>query len=768
MIERLTGSPGTDLLRVLRCALAATPTWWTPSELSLVSAAISLPVGGADLVARLSVRTRTIVRRSELAVDEALLGTLQAFGWLEIVTPEEDPTAVLASLSLADVGLSGPRSSVETSILGDPSAIAQLARHGPFLRLPKRARDLLNLAQLAAFAGHEDLSQLARIAIGQLQPQRGSPVARTLSGEQFALAPLPWATRAEAEAELAAHSARHAGPSPAAFTQALSVVRAAEGQSLHLVHHHLKPIHHWTMLLWNCVQQLPLTPLQQQQARRALRRAPCAAPLARELWEAMHAAWSPRPAADRLAQRFASWAIWSEVDRAAWRARGNGTRIRRTTVWNQRTIDAWMEKGGARIIAEGELVEDFVLRRLAADGWQGIHAEGSFWLATAHLVLDVAEPTWCAPLQSTPLDWGRWGYGARRRAAIRARAAALVTNPEGLLAEALERAKSPLPGFLNAPSAESLRMVLRHLPARVLVSLLTKILDSPAEARGLPDLVVWKDDSLAFWEVKSPGDQLSAPQRRWLTWLVSEGLSAGVLKLAAKRPVQTTLFSAQTTSKAVPRSRTQRSRGLTVDTGSALMMGQTVWHLEPGAAVPGHPEVVVALRPWRDVRADLPFVDDRLIALPATAVLVQVREGRKIRLRRWFPLPPGMVVVGAVRDEAKPGGGIGSCVRILTRSSGWLIPAELSTSEPVIARPDQLADPTRDWVPHPDAAPPRPEAVAEAWGCGDQVRDQVLLLGNEPHALWIDGEHLHVAITEHCPVLWTINHPRLVRAVLPR
>lgn len=767
MPERLNGSPGTDLLRVLRCALSAAPTWWTPPELSLVSAAISLPAGGADLVARLSVRTRAIVRRSELAADEALLGTIQAFGWLESVTPETAPAGVLASLSLADLGLNGPRSHVEISILGDPHAIAQLARHGPFLRLPKRARDLLNLAQLAAFGGFEDLSLLARIAVGQLQPHRGSPLARTLAGEKIPLDPLPWAHRVDAEATVAAHSARHAGPSSTAFTEALIAVRAAAGQPLHLAHQHLTPIHHWTILLWNCVQQIPLTPLQHQQARRALRQAPCAAGVAREVWEALHAAWHPRPAADRLAQRFASWAIWSEVDRAAWRARGNGTRIRRSLVWNQHTIEAWMEKGNSRVIAEGELVEDLALRRLAADGWHGIHAEGSFWLATAHLVLDVAEPHWCAPLQSTPIDWGRWGYGARRRSAIRARAAALVSNPEGLLAEALQRAASPLPGFLSAPSAESLSMVMRHLPARVLVSLLTKILEAPAEARGLPDLLVWKNGALAFWEVKSPGDQLSAAQRRWLTWLVSEGLSAGVLKITAKRPVQTTLFSPQPIAPVVSRPRLQRPRGQTTVAGTALIMNQKTWHPEPGSLVPGHPEVMVALRPWRDVRAELPFVEDRLISLAVTAVLVEVREGRKIRLRRWFTLPPGLVLVGAVRDEARPHGGVGPCVRLLTRSSGWLIPAELAASEPVVARPDELSNPTRDWVPHPDAEPPRPEAIAEAWGCGAHLRDQLLLMGNEPHALWIAGESVHLATAAHCPVLWTINHPRLVRDVLP-
>ncbi len=762
---RQSGSPGTDLLRVLRSALVAAPTWWTPPELALVSSAVSLPTHGADLVARLALRTRQVVRRIELDTDDALLGTLQAFGWLETLAPTDDPHGVLACLSLADLGLPGPRAAAEATVLADPNAIALLARCGPFLRLPGRARGLLALAQLAAFAGPDDLSLLARIAIGQLQPHAGSPLARTLAGERVELAPLPWAGRTDAEACLAAHAARADGPSPDAFAVALFAVRAAEGRSLHLVHQHLTAIHHWTMLLWTCVQQLPLSAQQRHAARRALRRAPCAAPLAREVWEDLHTAWHPRPPADRLAQRFAGWALWGEVERAAWRARGNGTRIRRSVVWGQRTIDAWMEKGGNRVVAEGELVEDLALRRLAADGWQGVHAEGGFWLAAAHLLLDVGEPAWCAPLQSAPLDWGRWGYGARRRPAIRARAAELVRDPERVLTEALTR--TALPGFLGIPSADALTMVVRHLPARVLVSLLTKVLDAPAEASGLPDLVVWKDGTVAFWEVKSPGDQLSAKQRRWLAWLVSEGLTAGVLRLTAKRPVQTTLFSTQPATGASVRPRPQRVRGQTAAAGAALLINGLPWRPEPGASVPGHPQLTVATRPWRDVRAELPFVDDALVPLAVTAVLVELREGRRLKLRRWFPLPSGLVLVGAVRDEARVSGGVGPCLRLLTRSAGWLIPAGLASSEPVIAHVDELADPTRDWVPHPDAAPPRPEDVADGWGCGDQLRDQLLLLGSEPHALWIGGDRLHLATARDCPVMWMADHPRLVRGSLP-
>jgi hypothetical protein len=110
---------------------------------------------------------------------------------------------------------------------------------------------------------------------------------------------------------------------------------------------------------------------------------------------------------------------------------------------------------------------------------------------------------------------------------------------------------------------------------------------------------------------------------------------------------------------------------------------------------------------------------------------------------------------------------MGPCIRILTRRAGWLIPAGLSTHEPVVARPEDLADPTRDWVPHPDLPPPRAEHLAAAWGCADELADQLLLLGAEPHGGWIEAQRLVIATDLTRPVLWTARDPRLVPGILP-
>ncbi len=779
-------SPRTHLLRVLRGALSNAPTWWSSAELDLAAGVAALDEASGDALARWLQRTRVVFRRRELELTDDQLRTLEAFGWLAPVLPAEQPVAVLATITLDELALSGSRAEVERSVLADPQRLAGLARYGPFAWIPERARRWFALARLAAFASDDDLSLLARIDLGQIVPPAGSPLAQTCAGERVhLLGTLPWASRSAAEDYLAAREARatrSAQPPAVIFRRALAEVEARAGQPLHLGWHYLSAAHHWTRLLAECVaecvaeQALPLA--QQRAARRALRRAPCSPALARQVWEELHAAWSPRPMADRLARAFGTWQLWSEVERAAWTARARGERVRRQNVWSTRTFDAWLDHGGVRVVADGESVEALALRRLAGDGWQGLHAEGGFWLAVAYLVLDLhpAGPLpWCAPLQATPLDWGRWGYGARRHRPLRAAAAALIRDRESALAAALRRAHEPLPGFMSAPSPEALTAVLRHLPLRVLVPLLLRVLDAPHEAGGLPDLVVWKDNTVAFWEVKSPSDQLSAKQRRWLAWLVSEGVPAGVLRIVARTPVQTSLLSAarRTPAAAMPTTtRPRRSPGSTSgETTFQLLLGGAVWQPLPGSPVPdGTPGAElrhVAGKPWRDVRSELPFVDDVLVPIPVAAVLAIVRDGRRTVLRRWFPLPAGLVLVAAVREEVLPEGGMGPCIRILTRRAGWLIPASLSRHEPVVARPAELADPTRDWVPHPDLPPPRAEHLAAAWGCADELADQLLLVGAEPHGVWIEAQRLVIATDPTRAVLWTARDPRLVPGLLP-
>ena len=747
--------PHADLLRVLRSALTTAPTWWLPGELDLCRSAAALDGLAGDALARLLQRVRPLWPQAALGLEPAVVTSLLASSWLMVTDPRPEAALAVAELSLAELDLPGPRAAAEARIALEPD---RLLRVGTWVGLSPAARAFMPAAVAVAFGGDGDLGLLARIQAGQLAPPTGSPLA----GAEVTLGCLPWADRSALNDWLTARAARSA---ELPFNTLAAAVESCSGKALHLVHHHLTAAHHWTRALWEAAR----TPAQRRIARRLLRRAPASPSLMRAVWEDQHAAWTPRPAADRLAAEFAQWSLWSSSERSAWSDRATGTRRSRTRVWPVRTLDAWLERDGQRVLADGELVEDLALRRLQEDGWEGIHAEGGFWLATAYLLLD-RDPCplvpWHAPLQATVTDWGRPGYGTRRYAAITRRAAELIRDPETCLAIALARREQPLPGFLWAPPADALAAVVHHLPPRVLIPLLRQVLEAPQEAAGLPDLVVWRGRELALWEVKSPGDQLSAAQRRWLGWLTSLGVTAGELRVAGRKPIQGTLFALPTATTAETPRRSPATRRGAVEGSSLLICGSA--HLPTaGEPTPWDQHLHWSTRPWRDVRHELPFVDDRLIPIPAAAVLVEQREGRRIRLRRWFPLPPGMVLVGAVREEALPAGGMGPCVRLLTRAAGWLLPGDLTHGEPVVARPDELDDPTRDWIPHPAGAPPRPERLAETWGCAVELRDQLTLLGSEPHGLWPGPDHLLIATTPACQVLWTATSPHLVRGLLP-
>ena len=747
--------PHADLLRVLRSALITAPSWWHPNEIALCQTAAGLDSRIGDALARLLQRIRPLWPQSALGLEPAVVTSLLASGWITVTDPRPEATLAVAELSLAELDLPGPRTSAAASVAQEPE---RLLRVGTWIGLSPTARALMPAALAVAFGGDGDLGLLARIQAGQLAAPAGSPLA----GAEVTLGCLPWADRDTLNDWLIARAARS---SELPFHTLAAAVAACSGNALHLVHHHLTAAHHWTRALWEAAR----TPTQRRIARRLLRRAPVSPALMRAVWEDLHAAWRPRPAADRLAAEFAQWSLWSSSERNAWSDRANGTRRTRTRVWPVRTLDAWLERDGQRVLADGELVEDLALRRLREDGWEGIHAEGCFWLAAAHLLLDrdpCPSVPWHAPLQATVSDWGRPGYGMRRHSAITHRAAELVRDPEACLALALARREQPLPGFLWAPPAAALAAVVHLLPARVLIPLLRQILDAPQEAAGLPDLVVWRERDLALWEVKSPGDQLSGAQRRWLGWLTSLGVTAGELRVAGRKPSQGTLFALPAvTTPARPRRSSVPKRGA-VDGCSLLINGRS--HLPTaGEPTPWDELLRWSNRPWRDVRQERPLVEDRLIRIPAAAVLLEQREGRRMRLRRWFPLPPGMVLVGTERDEALPSGGMSRSVRLLTRAAGWLLPGELAQGEPVVARPDEIDDRTRDWIPHPSASPPRPERLAEAWGCAAELHDQLTLLGSEPHGLWPGPDHLVIATTSTCQVLWTATSPHLVRGLLP-
>ncbi len=125
------------------------------------------------------------------------------------------------------------------------------------------------------------------------------------------------------------------------------------------------------------------------------------------------------------------------------------------------------------------------------------------------------------PFQSAPLDMYTPDFRRVRQAALDAR---LVELEEGRAAKRVLANFLQYQGLSNSwinwryLRPEMLEQLLEHVPGQVLAAMLRRILFDPQSNRsGLPDLIAF-DPVLGYLmvEVKGPGDQLQANQKRWV------------------------------------------------------------------------------------------------------------------------------------------------------------------------------------------------------------------------------------------------------------
>ena len=728
---------GRHLLVVLKAALSTQARIFSPDELHLIGALAALPTAAADLVARLVQRKRLPVQRDSITAGDADIDAAVGSGWLQRPFPD--------SVS--------------------PTAAAQV---------------LVRVALLAATADPgTDLSFMTRLALssasaGHLALPRDCPsslwLAEVLGGAAGSLSERPklpgaYRDRAAIDACLAAWDARNAGPSPEHLAKAIAAIQAAAGQPLSLIGYHLDALYHWSHLAWDCLRTLSVGDPRREAIFDALREAPLGPGLVRHLAQETWRAAQRGTARKLLAGTYAAWAVFSTGERARWRVRATGERVRRSgTPWRVRHLAAWLDHAAdGSVLAEGEGVEAHALRRLAGEGFSGVHAEGGFWLALTSLVFHdaLAAPVpgaWPAPLQTLPLDWRRWGFAARRRALIRNRLAEVQADPLAVVLHAQARcAGHMLPGFVSPPDPAATNAVCARLPRMTLVRLLERLIDAPGEAGGLPDLVVWKPDTLELWEVKSPGDQLSDRQRAWLAWFDQEGVACGVLRLDPRECRQLSLFSATgrkatavgERSAAAPRPRPQRVRNpastasaptpVSAERSSAALFSAAQlpafapagsraqilalgWHdgavtpLTAWAGVPAAAGASTAIAAGAAVLADPPTLwvgdwrggigprqcrdwdrpVDAVVTLAIAAVYLECRVGRTITRRRWVQIPAGWHAAALVADQASPSGGLRPALTLLRRRGGWLSDAILDCDEPVLIRADEVNQVTAD------------------------------------------------------------------------
>ena len=77
-----------------------------------------------------------------------------------------------------------------------------------------------------------------------------------------------------------------------------------------------------------------------------------------------------------------------------------------------------------------------------------------------------------------------------------------------------------------------LQEILSQVPRDLLLSVLQRLLENfNGHRRGLPDLLLWKDDAQVWAEVKGPGDTLSVPQQEWLSFLHAHGAETCVIRI---------------------------------------------------------------------------------------------------------------------------------------------------------------------------------------------------------------------------------------------
>ena len=73
------------------------------------------------------------------------------------------------------------------------------------------------------------------------------------------------------------------------------------------------------------------------------------------------------------------------------------------------------------------------------------------------------------------------------------------------------------------------------------------------------------------------------------------------------------------------------------------------------------------------------------------------------------------------------------------------------------------------WQQLPLLEPLRIEALAEAWGCLDELQSQLALLGSQPFQLDLGDQAgtVRLSVLDEATVMWTASSPRIQRGALP-
>ena len=735
--------PGTYLSLVLHLAARRAPEWWDAADEQRRTALPQLAL--ADEIARLAQRVQPVATPAEaLAWPLPEITTATASGWLQPRPAPADQLLASPGWELAPAALRQIRVALAVATGGEPDAWTTLIRTG----------------------------------MGQLEVPAGTPLARLLAGEALTFSPLPWPARSAAEAWLDAQEARRTGPHPDLKAPLLAALRAGQGTALHLIHHHRTALHAWTRLGFAWAGSLPGSDPLRRELLRLLRRCPLEPRLAADLWTNLWRDYRLRPLGRRLAHQYQRWALWTASEQRRWRLRAAGTVQRAAEqVWEERSLRAWLSRDGqGHVLADGVRVEARALAHLRSQGWDGLHAEGWFWSVLVRrlalpLTLAPVPGAWVAPLQREPLDHGRWGWGRRRISYLAALTRDLLRDPVATIDAACTPEDDPA---LRATA----HAVAQSIPPTVLNLLVRRLILHPDAAAGLPDLIVWRGDAVALWEVKSPGDALRDAQREWLHWARANGIAAGVWLIVGKELAQTSFLTpatpltiAETPSPSRTRTTTPASAPTTLEL-AADWPPTTITADAPLPAAEAAWGTPATIRAWsaQEIptgRSARPIT--RWILWQPRALLARRRSGRRLIEQRWHLLPAGWGIPLAESLEPATTGGLHRVVRLPLRHAGWWWP-ERFTHEPVLIPASQLTADPRSWAVYPDFPSLDPERQAHGAGRDAELDAVLACIGAEPHALHLTSGLAMVAVDPHLGVIWpsirierTVLSPDLLR-----
>ncbi len=192
-------------------------------------------------------------------------------------------------------------------------------------------------------------------------------------------------------------------------------------------------------------------------------------------------------------------------------------------------------------------IEEIALKCFMDRGWQGLWGENSLWeFLMALLFWDVffakIEGAWHPSFvpgsptceQDMPFDWGKAEFQLWRQELISRR---LEELGKADLDRELTQLHASHYGGRCRPiwdwerfSLQQLIAAAGSLPRSVLLMVTQRIVLNYSQYRcGLPDLLIWKQDDIAFAEIKGPRDKLSEQQIEWLVWLRQEQMRAFVV-----------------------------------------------------------------------------------------------------------------------------------------------------------------------------------------------------------------------------------------------